>query len=188
MFVPANVQGCACTESQLFVQRKDQLALSTPFQERRFAVNRFKNRLVVVLLFAVVAVAVTLLNFRQAAAQTTPPPGGGSAPVTIVNPIPLPVTGTVGFASGSSINVSNPATSPVFVRDVDQRDRHPYQDTVSFIQDASTCPSNFVCTVTFKPVPAGYRLVITYVSAHFISGTYTHCARSVIREPLDRVA
>jgi hypothetical protein len=53
--------------------------------------------------------------------------------------------------------------------DVDQKDRNPYQQTVLFNQTSSTC-TNFVCTVSFKAVPTGYRLVVTNASALYKLG------------------
>src|SRR4051794_26374006 len=42
----------------------------------------------------------------------------------------------------------------------------PYQETVHFNQSAATC-TNFVCEATFAAVPAGKRLVVTYLSATY---------------------
>jgi hypothetical protein len=61
------------------------------------------------------------------------------------------------------------AQKPTLVKDVDALGRAPYQQTVFFNQTASVC-TNFVCTVNFNPVPAGYRLVVTHVSAQYKLG------------------
>jgi hypothetical protein len=52
------------------------------------------------------------------------------------------------------------------VKDVDALGRTPYQQTIIFAQSATYC-SNFVCTVIFPAVPAGYRLVVTHISAQY---------------------
>jgi hypothetical protein len=61
------------------------------------------------------------------------------------------------------------AQKPTLVKDVDALGRAPYQQTVVFNQNTSTC-TNFVCTANFNAVPTGYRLVITHVSAQFKLG------------------
>jgi hypothetical protein len=42
----------------------------------------------------------------------------------------------------------------------------PYQQTARFSQSGSSC-SPFACELTFTPVPAGKRLVVTHASAIF---------------------
>src|SRR5262245_12717336 len=66
---------------------------------------------------------------------------------------PITVNGTV--------SVNQPVTVAA-----DASDRQPYQKTIFFNQTASTC-TQFVCNVSFDPVPAGKRLVITYASARW---------------------
>ncbi|HMH13355.1 MAG TPA: hypothetical protein VK578_09625 [Edaphobacter sp.] len=61
------------------------------------------------------------------------------------------------------------AQKPALVKDTDALGRSAYQQTVLFVQNNSTCTS-FYCLVSFKPVPAGYRLVITHVSGRFKLG------------------
>jgi hypothetical protein len=87
--------------------------------------------------------------------------------VNIVNPVPLPVsgtvtgnvgvTGTVGLASGASVRVNNTVTDPVRVRNVNDAIQ-PFQATVS-------CPNTFgACAIGMYVVPMGKRAVIEYVS------------------------
>jgi hypothetical protein len=82
--------------------------------------NRYKNQLIAAAVLSVLAVIGTIMNSRQASAQD------GGPPVTIVSPIPLPVTGsisssvtgTVSLASGASVRVDNTVSDPVRVRNV----------------------------------------------------------------------
>src|SRR5262245_58718870 len=96
--------------------------------------NFSKKQFLVAAMFAVLAVAVTsLMNSRQAVAQN---PNPGSAPVNIVAPLPLPVTGsttvsgTVAISGTPNVKVTNPATDPVIVRDADNPARRPFQTTL----------------------------------------------------------
>jgi hypothetical protein len=76
-----------------------------------------------------------------------------ACPVPVVQQGPLAVSGTVDV--GKPVVVAGNAN-----------DRQPYEKTIFFNQTASTC-TQFVCTVSFDPVPAGKRLVITYASAQW---------------------
>jgi hypothetical protein len=58
------------------------------------------------------------------------------------------------------------AQKPALVRNVDEPGRSPYQQVLLFNQSTQVC-TNYVCTLWFNPVPAGYRLVVTHVSARF---------------------
>ena len=58
------------------------------------------------------------------------------------------------------------AQKPALVKDVDALGRTPYQQRIFFNQDNSHC-TFFTCSVTFKTVPAGYRLVVTHVSIRY---------------------
>jgi hypothetical protein len=46
----------------------------------------------------------------------------------------------------------------------------PYQETARFNQGSGLC-TQFNCELTFSPVPAGKRLVVTHVSAVFAAGS-----------------
>jgi hypothetical protein len=80
---------------------------------------------------------------------------------------PVPVTGNIGLASGSSIIVGNPATSPVFVRDVDNVGaRQVVSQSIAFNMGNASGNCGGMLNV-----PAGKRLVIENVSANlFIQG------------------
>jgi hypothetical protein len=57
---------------------------------------------------------------------------------------------------------------PALVRDVDEPGRNPYQQLVTI--EESACPTFGDCFVTFAPVPAGKRLVLTHASVKFSPG------------------
>ena len=125
--------------------------------------NRLKINVMTATGFAIVAIAGTMLNSRYALAQGSAQPGppGGLA-VRLVDPLPLPVTGTVdgtfSLAPGATVAVGNTLSNPVPVVNVNNG-LQPFQ-------------RNRVCTTTagslgcsaLVPVPAGKRLVIEYAS------------------------
>ena len=123
------------------------------------------NVLTLVVILAAIAGLGSLLGPQPVMAQRPP------SQVTIVSPLPLPVSGTVGISGPLDVAVTNtPAvtiatsdTAPLVVRPVAPI---PYQESKFFNQGTDTC-TNFVCNVTFDPVPAGHRLVVTYVSARY---------------------
>jgi hypothetical protein len=59
------------------------------------------------------------------------------------------------------------AQKPALTVNVDEKGRVPYYDAAQ-----GTC-QNGLCTLTFKAVPAGYRLVITYASGAYTASTST---------------
>src|SRR5215210_5150461 len=69
-------------------------------------------------------------------------------------------TPTVNLAN-NSVQVSNPATNPVPVRDVDEEARQPFQE-LRLVEFGET--DNNADTL-FNPIPPGKRLVIEHVSA-----------------------
>jgi hypothetical protein len=87
--------------------------------------------------------------FREQVAQAAQ----AVLPVKVTNTAaePVPVTGTVSV--NGAVHVSDAAVQP-------------YQETIHFNQSATTC-TQFVCEVDFPAVPAGKRLVVTYVSAQY---------------------
>ena len=86
--------------------------------------------------------------FREQVAQAAQ----AILPVRVMNSPtePVPVQGTVSI--NGAVQVAAAAA------DV------PYQETVHFNQGPATC-TQFVCEATFATVPAGKRLVVTFVSA-----------------------
>ena len=97
--------------------------------------------------------------------------------VNIVNPLPVPVTGTttvsgtvaatqsglwsVGITGTPNVNVANPATAPALFLNVNDPGRIPYQ---SFAVGPNTCSN--LCEIIFPAVPDGHRLVIQHVSVN----------------------
>jgi len=126
--------------------------------------NRFKNRMIIGAVFALLATIGAIMNLHQVKAQG--PPGGVS--VSIVNPVPVPVTGsttvsgTVGIAGTPNVKVTNPATAPMFVLHVNDPGRVPYQSVVS--GNINSCVVQNLCLGVFPTVPSGHRLVIQHAS------------------------
>jgi hypothetical protein len=112
--------------------------------------NRLRVSVAGTVLFLVVAVTCVLITSHKSAAQN---PNSGPD-VHIVSPLPLPVMGTLSFATGSTVTVDNPASSPVLVRDVDRG--KPFQRYNSFIGTGNA--------FHFGPVPAGERWNVEHVS------------------------
>lgn len=120
--------------------------------------TRLRHHLVVVVGFVLIAVSTLVIGSRDAIAQN---PNAGSAPVTIVNPLPLPVTGTVTVNNApTSTTIDNPATNPVLVRSVDGELREPVQ-----FRGVTTSFTGSTGATTFVTVPADKMLVIEHVSA-----------------------
>lgn len=96
-------------------------------------------------------VVATLLGAADLAVAAGPPSG---LQVNVVNtPVnPVPVTGNIGLATGSSITIDNAASAPVPVQDV----RAPFQ--------ANNLAATPDTALPFPMVPAGQRLVIEHVS------------------------
>src|SRR5215831_8923830 len=94
--------------------------------------KRFKNHLIAAAALSVLAIIGTIMNSHQAAAQPPGPPGGLA--VNIVNPVPVPVTGSttvsgtvaatqsgswsVGIQGTPQVQVTNLSSSPVVTADV----------------------------------------------------------------------
>jgi hypothetical protein len=140
--------------------------------------QRLSDKLIALGVVGVLAVTGMFMNSRQTKAE-------GSAPVTIVGPLPVPVTGstTVSGAvaatqSGSwnvgiigqplSVSVANSPTvgltagTTVFTKNVEEPGRVPFQATVDGLQSGDGSFFSF-----FAPVPSNTRLVIKQVSARF---------------------
>jgi hypothetical protein len=142
--------------------------------------NRFKNQLIVAAVLSVLAIIGTIMNSQQAVAQG--PPGGMA--VRIVDPLPVPITGSttvsgtvaatqsggwsVGINGTPNVNVTNPATAPVLSLNLSDPGRIPYQSEVNSSGGGCTASA---CIFTFGPVPANHRLVVEDVTGliHFTS-------------------
>jgi hypothetical protein len=67
------------------------------------------------------------------------------------------------------------AQKPALTENIDEKGRVPYHDFE--IGSATLC--DVLCTISFRPVPAGFRLVITHASGMFLIGSgqsYTFAA------------
>jgi len=126
--------------------------------------HKLTNKVIAVLAAGVLALIGSLMSSREAAAQQQGPPDGLA--VRIVNPLPVPTTGTVGLAPGATVVIGNAAAAPVLVRDVDNPARTPFQ--------AKLCPVNCTGNLAFPTsliVPAGKQLVIEQIAGEcFPSG------------------
>jgi hypothetical protein len=98
---------------------------------------------------ALLAVVGSFMSSRQATAQGQGNPVPGSAPVNIVSPLPLPVTGSL------EVTASLDAPLPV-VSSIDAR--IPVQAS-----NTTDCGFN-ACQMLLYTVPEGKRLVVEYVS------------------------
>lgn len=82
--------------------------------------------------------------------------------IGLVSPLPGRGQGSSNNAPPpSDVNVVNPATSPVLVRDVDRPAAQPYQDTLDLAMQFGEING----TGALDPVPAGKRLVVEYATA-----------------------
>lgn len=112
--------------------------------------KQFGKVLLLALGFGILTAVLSFVTSGPAGAQNPHAPGGPA--VTVAN-TPLPVTGSVG--------VTNSASSPVLVRDVDNPGRHPFQ-AVNGCHMSSGIDD--ICAFTFS-VPSTNLLVIETVSA-----------------------
>jgi hypothetical protein len=80
----------------------------------------------------------------------------------------------IAFTSVFAAMIPAHAQKPALVQNIDEKGRNPYQQTIQFIPTtataAATCTSGY-CNVSFKAVPAGYRLVVTQATAVFTAAS-----------------
>ena len=88
------------------------------------SMDRFTRRLIPATVLATASIVVVMMFSNPAVAQNPQP---GSAPVNLVSPLPLPVSGNVALAPGSSLTIANPASDPVPIRDVDNPLMQPFR-------------------------------------------------------------
>ena len=103
---------------------------------------RYRNGLVVL---AIALTSVFVHPARGVAQEQRPP-----TPVTIVDSVPLPISGTVTIGGESTVTVANPPTAPVQVQDVDRAAREPFQFGSIVASYTGTSASRTIVTV-----PAG---------------------------------
>jgi hypothetical protein len=134
-----------------------------------------RDHVIMAAVFVTLGLIGVAMSAQQAHAIPTPPPGPN---VTIAGPLPLPVTGSLNVTGtttvSGSVGVSNPATDPVLVRDVDRSTATPFNATVSCPnKNASACSGSY-------NVPANQRLTIEYASAECFFGADTTLWRAEI--------
>ena len=118
--------------------------------------KQFGKLLLVTLGFGILTAVLSFVTSGPVGAQFPVLPD--SVNVKVVNtPLPVSLQGT-GNITGS-VSITNAATSPALMRDVDNPARHAFERSFS-----CTASTDVACTDNFF-VPAGQRLVIEYVSA-----------------------
>lgn len=105
------------------------------------------------------AISITSTTTDRASAQQ----GGGAAPVHIVGPLPLPISGATTITG--SVQVGNSAQSPLYVVSLNSPTT-PYQERRIY-SFSGACGGTF-CRAAFSAVPPGKRLVITHISGSII--------------------
>jgi hypothetical protein len=140
--------------------------------------NDFKKRMLAAAIIAGLGMIGYLMNSQPAVAQQPGPPDGLA--VRIVNPVPVPVTGsttvsgTIAATQSGSWTVGiggNSASSPLFTRDADNPARRPFQAALCQAiglgatpgECAPSKPNNFT-------VPSDRRLVIEFVAGSCQTG------------------
>jgi hypothetical protein len=116
---------------------------------------KLRNKAIGAAMLATASAGVILLTSHEGVAQ----PGKPVTPVSLVSPLPVPVTGSVGV-SGGAVAVSNPLTSPIPVHIVNEAVQEPFQTGA----DPMVFTGSFAA-VHMVTAPAGKRLVIEHVSA-----------------------
>ena len=118
--------------------------------------SNWKQTATFVVVLAGLAAIGTAMSPSPASAQ-------GGKPVTqvsIVDSVPLPISGSVSIANSSPLPVTLSSSTPVPVQNVDEPGRNPYQETVF----ALDCGGKQACNFEYAVVPDGKRLVITNVT------------------------
>ncbi len=133
-----------------------------------------------------VAVSATIIGGLAATAGSghktaDAAPTSHAQPVSIVSPLPLPVTGTVmAEQSGSwnvgligsptvtigntpTVTIGNTASQALFARNADEKGRIPYQFIVQLNAPSANC-QGASCAWQSALIPAGHRLVVEHVS------------------------
>ena len=106
-------------------------------------------------------------NAKRAVAQNPHP---GSAPVNIVSPVPLPITGDVSITGTPTINISNTASTPLYVNDIDAAARQPFQVTLCRAGGLFRCSGSGPTVPTSFTLPTGRQAVVEYVSGFCATG------------------
>ena len=86
----------------------------------------------------------------------------------MMNPsIPRLLAACVMAAAGLSATSMALAQKAALVQEVNVPAKSPYQHNLAFNPSSASCPNSYYCTAAFPAVPAGKRLVVTYVSAQY---------------------
>ncbi len=126
-------------------------------------------RMVIVLVgLGACAMGVTMLGTAPAYTQQGPP----GLDVNVVNTptVNAQQSGLWNVGINGSVNIGNPAASPVPVRDVDNPARQPFQWPFVW----SVAPGSFDEFSPFVTVPAGKRLVIETISVQATADVVSH--------------
>ena len=119
-----------------------------------------KTQITFAVLFKALALIVMFTSSSNAAAQGNQTPGPH---VTIVSPLPLPVTGEMTVQPGGSINIANPATSPV-----------PVQFGIAKRYQATQFAGSSIAGVTLVPlVETGATFIVTFLNVIGFSNNST---------------
>ena len=125
--------------------------------------NKLRSKIVVAALFVALGLVGALMNSQQAIAQG---PVTG-VPVSIVQPVPVPVTGTVGIsgiptmrlAPESNVGIAgNSEANALWIRDSDNPARHPF----TLAQQQVSAGGGPGIEIGLGTVPSGQRYVIEH--------------------------
>jgi hypothetical protein len=117
--------------------------------------NNFKKYLITAISFVMLLAAFVFSGPLAGSSFGAPPPGEVKVINTSTQPVPTVITNT------PTTKIKTDADNPIFVQDVDNPARQPFQQKMNFnLADGFS----EVC-MPIATVPAGKRLVIEYVSA-----------------------
>jgi hypothetical protein len=140
--------------------------------------TKIKNTLITTAVLAGLAMIGAVMNTHQTVVQAA---GGGPTVTIDSSQLPLPITGSTTVAGtvmatqsgvwNVNINgmpgvlITNPATNPAWVGNVDEPGRTPYSQTIGFDQrNCSQVAATYNCSLQFALPPHNTRLVITDVT------------------------
>src|ERR1051326_375447 len=131
--------------------------------------KRFHKPLIAIAILGLLSIIGAIRTSHEAVAQN---PNPGSAPVNIVGPFPLPVTGLTTVSGAVAATQSGAWKVGVngTVTVVPAADLKPYQERKQFNWVINP-PCNFggqSCEFSFSTVPAGKRLVVENISGSLV--------------------
>ena len=119
-----------------------------------------RNLLVIGALFALGTIGSVMDRGKHSAmigSAKAEPPG---IPVTLVGPVPLPVSGTVSAQQGGVWNVALTGSPTLNLSSIQDHGRIAYQSTVN---NSGPCTGTS-CTFDFGFVPTGHRVVLEHIT------------------------